>query len=118
KGRLIVLFGCGGDRDRGKRRLMGDRARNLADVVYVTDDNPRTEVAATIRAEILQGCPGAIEIGDRGAAIAAAVGALRAGDILVLAGKGHETGQMAGKDVLPFNDAEVARAAVAQRGAM
>jgi UDP-N-acetylmuramoyl-L-alanyl-D-glutamate--2,6-diaminopimelate ligase len=115
-GRLVVLFGCGGDRDRGKRRLMGDRARTLADVVYVTDDNPRTEVAAAIRAEILQGCPEAIEIGDRGGAIAAAIAGLRAGDILVLAGKGHETGQIVGREVLPFNDADVARAAVTSRG--
>ena len=113
-GRLIVVFGCGGDRDRGKRRIMGERARSLADVIYVTDDNPRTESAAAIRAEVLQGCPDAIEIGDRHAAIAAAVGSLKTGDVLVLAGKGHETGQIVGTQVLPFNDAEVVRAALAQ----
>ncbi|TAL01711.1 MAG: UDP-N-acetylmuramoyl-L-alanyl-D-glutamate--2,6-diaminopimelate ligase [Rhodospirillaceae bacterium] len=109
-GRLIAVFGCGGDRDRGKRRIMGERAKSLADVVYVTDDNPRTESAVSIRAEVLQGCPDAIEIGDRGAAIAAAVGDLKTGDVLVIAGKGHETGQIVGDQVLPFNDAEVARA--------
>ena len=95
-GRLIVVFGCGGDRDKGKRRIMGERAQSLADVVYVTDDNPRTESAAAIRAEVLQGCPGAIEIGDRGTAIGAAIGNLKTGDVLVIAGKGHETGQIVG----------------------
>jgi UDP-N-acetylmuramoyl-L-alanyl-D-glutamate--2,6-diaminopimelate ligase len=116
-GRLIVVFGCGGDRDRGKRRIMGERAQTLADLVYVTDDNPRTEDAAAIRAEVMQGSPRATEIGDRGKAIAAAVHGLKAGDVLVLAGKGHETGQIIGKDVLPFNDAEAARAALAGEGA-
>ena len=109
-GRLIVVFGCGGDRDRGKRRIMGERAKTLADVVYVTDDNPRTESAPAIRAEVLQGCPDAIEIGDRGAAIAAAVNSLKAGDVLVIAGKGHETGQIVGTHVVPFNDVDVTRA--------
>ena len=108
-GKLIVVFGCGGDRDRGKRRLMGERAKRLAGVVYVTDDNPRSEVPATIRAEILQGCPDAIEISDRTEAIAVAVNRLAAGDVLLLAGKGHETGQIVGTRVIPHNDADIVR---------
>ena len=108
-GKLAVVFGCGGDRDKGKRRLMGEVANRLADVIYVTDDNPRTEIAAAIRAEVLQGCPGAKEIGDRTEAIAAAVKALSAGDVLLVAGKGHETGQIVGSNVIPFNDADVVR---------
>jgi len=111
-GRLMVVFGCGGDRDRGKRRIMGERAQSLADVVYVTDDNPRTESAAAIRAEVMQGCPRGIEIADRRVAITTAVKDLRAGDVLVLAGKGHETGQIVGTEVLAFNDADEARAAL------
>jgi UDP-N-acetylmuramoyl-L-alanyl-D-glutamate--2,6-diaminopimelate ligase len=110
--RLVVVFGCGGDRDKGKRRLMGERATALADLVYVTDDNPRSESAATIRAEVLQGAPGATEIGDRKDAITTAVAGLKRGDVLVIAGKGHETGQIIGTTTLPFNDAEVARAAL------
>jgi UDP-N-acetylmuramoyl-L-alanyl-D-glutamate--2,6-diaminopimelate ligase len=111
-GRLLVVFGCGGDRDKGKRRIMGERAQALADVVYVTDDNPRTEIAATIRAEVMQGSPNAIEIGDRKDAIGAAVANLKRGDVLVIAGKGHEAGQIIGTQTFPFNDAEVARAAL------
>ena len=114
-GRLIVVFGCGGDRDAGKRPIMGEIAVNGADVVIVTDDNPRSEDAATIRAAILAAAPGALEIGDRGAAIAAAVGMLQAGDVLVVAGKGHETGQIVGKTVLPFSDHEAVRAALQDR---
>jgi UDP-N-acetylmuramoyl-L-alanyl-D-glutamate--2,6-diaminopimelate ligase len=113
KGRLFVVFGCGGDRDAGKRPLMGTIAASLADIVVVTDDNPRTEEPASIRAAILAGAPTATEIGDRAEAIAAAVRALRAGDILVIAGKGHEQGQIIGDTVRPFDDAAVARAAVA-----
>ncbi len=113
KGRLVVVFGAGGDRDRGKRPMMGQVATRMADLVYVTDDNPRSESPAEIRREILAAAPGAVEIGDRGAAIAAAVAELRAGDILVLAGKGHEIGQIVGREVLPFDDAEVAREALA-----
>jgi len=108
-GRLIVVFGCGGDRDKGKRRLMGEKAKELADRVIVTDDNPRSEDPARIRHEILQGCPGAEEIGDRDAAIAAAVAGLGAGDTLLIAGKGHERGQIVGTTVIPFDDDEVAR---------
>lgn len=110
-GRVIVVFGCGGDRDRGKRPIMGGIATRLADVTIVTDDNPRTEVPATIRAEILSAAPGATEIGDRAEAIRAAVAMLRAGDTLIVAGKGHEQGQTVGNQVLPFSDhAEIRRA--------
>lgn len=111
--KLVVLFGCGGDRDKGKRPQMGEIAARLADRVYVTDDNPRSENPATIRAEIMAACPHAIEIGDRAEAIAVAIKSLEAGDVLVLAGKGHETGQIVGDKTIPFDDAEVARAAVA-----
>jgi UDP-N-acetylmuramoyl-L-alanyl-D-glutamate--2,6-diaminopimelate ligase len=114
-GRLIVVFGCGGDRDKGKRRLMGERAQSLADVVYVTDDNPRTEIAADIRAQVMQGCPTATEIGDRADAIATATASLKSGDVLLIAGKGHESGQIVGTSVLPFNDVDVARAALGAR---
>jgi UDP-N-acetylmuramoyl-L-alanyl-D-glutamate--2,6-diaminopimelate ligase len=107
-----VVFGCGGDRDRGKRPVMGELASRLADRAIVTDDNPRTEVAAAIRREVLAGCPDAEEIGDRAEAIRAAVRDLAEGDVLVIAGKGHEQGQTVGTEVLPFDDAEVARAAV------
>ncbi len=113
-GRLVCVFGCGGDRDRTKRPIMGEIAARLADLPIVTDDNPRTEDAAAIRAEVLAGAPGAHEVGDRGEAIREAVTGLHAGDILLIAGKGHETGQIVGQDTLPFDDAEVARAAVAQ----
>lgn len=111
-GRLSVVFGCGGDRDRGKRPQMGAIAARLADAVTVTDDNPRSEDPAAIRAEVLAGCPGATEIGDRRTAIRAAVAALKAGDILVIAGKGHETGQTIGTTVLPFDDRVEAAAAL------
>jgi UDP-N-acetylmuramoyl-L-alanyl-D-glutamate--2,6-diaminopimelate ligase len=113
-GRLTVIFGCGGDRDRAKRPLMGAIATRLADRVIVTDDNPRSEEPAAIRREILAAAPGAVEIGDRGEAIRSAVAGLTAGDILVVAGKGHETGQLVGTKTLPFDDAEVARDAVAE----
>jgi len=114
--RLVVVFGAGGDRDRGKRPLMGEVATALADVVYVTDDNPRSEEPAAIRRAIVAAAPGAIEIGDRRAAIGTAIAGLRAGDILVIAGKGHETGQIVGGEVLPFDDAEVAREALTAGG--
>lgn len=114
KGRLAVVFGAGGDRDRGKRPLMGEAAVANADVVYVTDDNPRSEEPAAIRAEILAGAPGAIEIGDRRQAIESAVAALEAGDILLVAGKGHETGQIVGDRTLPFSDHEVVADALAR----
>ena len=105
-GRLICVFGCGGDRDRGKRPIMGAIATSNADVVIVTDDNPRTEDPAAIRAEILAAAPGAREIGDRAEAIRAAVGMLQPGDVVVVAGKGHETGQIVGQTVIPFSDHE------------
>jgi len=116
EGRLAVVFGAGGDRDRGKRPLMGQVASEGADLVYVTDDNPRSEPPAGIRRAILVAAPHAIEIGDRSEAIAAAIASLRRGDILVVAGKGHETGQIVGGTVLPFDDALVARDAIAAAG--
>ena len=115
KGNLVCVVGCGGDRDRGKRPLMGRIAHDKADVVIVTDDNPRSEDPAAIRAEVLQGAPGAREIGDRAQAIRTAVRELRAGDILVVAGKGHETGQIIGDRTLPFSDHDEVRAAIAER---
>ena len=111
-GRLVVVFGCGGDRDPGKRPIMGEIATRLADVVVVTDDNPRSEDPATIRRAILAAAPGAIEIGDRGRAIREAVRGLMAGDVLVVAGKGHETGQIVGKTTLPFSDHEAVATAL------
>ena len=111
-GKLVVVFGCGGDRDKGKRPIMGEIAQRLADVVIVTDDNPRTEDAATVRAEILAAAPDAIEIADRGAAIEHAVGQLQAGDSLVVAGKGHEGGQIVGTETLPFSDHQAVAAAL------
>ncbi len=113
QGRLVLVVGCGGDRDRGKRPLMGEIATRLADVVYVTDDNPRGEDPAAIRAAIMAAAPGAIEIGDRAEAIHAATRELKPGDMLIVAGKGHEHGQIIGATTIPFNDAEVARAAIA-----
>ena len=108
-GRLIVVFGAGGDRDRGKREPMGMVARAGADLAIVTDDNPRSEDAAAIRAEILKGAPGAREIGGRREAIAAAIAEAGPEDIVLLAGKGHEQGQIVGDRILPFDDVAVAR---------
>ena len=108
-GRLIIVLGAGGDRDVGKREPMGQAAAAGADVVIVTDDNPRGEDAASIRAEVIKGCPGATEIGDRRAAIAAAVAQAGPEDIVLIAGKGHEQGQIVGDRVLPFDDVTVAR---------
>ena len=116
-GRVIVVFGCGGDRDRGKRPIMGEIATRLADVVIVTDDNPRSEVPATIRAAILAAAPGAIEIGDRRQAIHEAVAMLHAGDTLIVAGKGHEEGQTIGTETLHFSDHEEVRSALRERAA-
>ena len=110
--RLVVVFGCGGDRDRGKRPEMGAVAAVSADVAIVTDDNPRSEDPASIRKAILAAAPGAIEIGDRGAAIRAAVSGLRQGDVLLVAGKGHETGQTIGTAVIPFSDHDAVLAAL------
>ena len=114
RGRLAVVFGAGGDRDRGKRKPMGETAAARAEVVIVTDDNPRGEDPGTIRHAVMRGCPEASEIGDRAAAILAGVDALEGpGDILLIAGKGHETGQIVGGEARPFDDAEQARASVA-----
>jgi len=110
--RLIVVFGCGGDRDPGKRPMMGEIAARCADVVIVTDDNPRSEDPAAIRAAILAAAPGAREIGHRGEAIDAGVRLLESGDALLIAGKGHETGQIVGDSTLPFSDREAAQAAL------
>ncbi|WP_294300331.1 UDP-N-acetylmuramoyl-L-alanyl-D-glutamate--2,6-diaminopimelate ligase [uncultured Sphingomonas sp.] len=108
-GRLIVVFGAGGDRDTGKREPMGEAAARGADVVIVTDDNPRSEDPAAIRAEVMKGAPGGQEIGDRRAAIAEALRMAGAQDIVLVAGKGHEQGQIVGDLVLPFDDVQVAR---------
>ncbi len=113
--RLVALFGCGGDRDPGKRPLMGRVAAAAADRVYVTDDNPRSEDPAEIRRAILAAAPGAVEIGDRRHAIETAIAGLGAGDLLLIAGKGHETGQIVGGETLPFDDAEIARGIAGRR---
>ncbi len=115
-GRIVLVFGCGGDRDPGKRPIMGEIAQRLADIVIVTDDNPRTEDAAVVRAAIMSACPDATEIGDRARAIVTACDLLAEGDCLVVAGKGHEPGQIVGEEVLPFSDHEVVREAL-KRGA-
>jgi UDP-N-acetylmuramoyl-L-alanyl-D-glutamate--2,6-diaminopimelate ligase len=109
EGRLITVFGAGGDRDQGKRPEMGRVATELSDVVIVTDDNPRSEDPAVIRSAIMAGAPGATEVGGRREAIAEAIRIAREGDIVLVAGKGHETGQIIGDKVLPFDDALVAR---------
>ncbi|MEZ5753978.1 MAG: UDP-N-acetylmuramoyl-L-alanyl-D-glutamate--2,6-diaminopimelate ligase [Paracoccaceae bacterium] len=112
-GRIVVVFGAGGDRDRTKRPLMGAAAREFADVLFVTDDNPRSEEPEAIRAEIMAACPEANEVGDRAEAILRGVDALGPGDALLIAGKGHETGQIIKGDVYPFDDVEQASIAVA-----
>ena len=112
-GRIVIVFGAGGDRDRTKRSLMGAAAREFADVLFVTDDNPRSEEPGAIRAEIMQACPEANEVGDRAEAILRGVDALGPGDALLIAGKGHETGQIIKGDVYPFDDVEQASIAVA-----
>ena len=110
--RLVVVFGCGGDRDKGKRPEMGAAAMAKADLAIVTDDNPRSEDAGQIRREILAAAPGMTEIGDRAEAIAEAVAMLREGDVLLVAGKGHETGQTIGTTVIPFSDHDAVSAAL------
>ncbi len=115
--RLLVVFGCGGDRDKGKRPEMGAVAAAKADLVFVTDDNPRGEDPAAIRREILAAAPEAIEVADRAEAIAQAVAELTSGDILLVAGKGHETGQIVGDTVIPFSDHDVVAAASRGGGA-
>ena len=111
-GRLIAVIGAGGDRDPGKRPLMGQAAAKHADLVIVTDDNPRSEDPGTIRDAVMAGCPDASNVGDRAEAILRGVDALGPGDALLILGKGHETGQTVGSDVLPFDDAEQASVAV------
>lgn len=111
-GRLVAIVGAGGDRDPGKRPLMGRAAADNADIVIVTDDNPRSEDPAAIRAAVMQGCPDATEVGDRAEAILRGVDALGTGDALLILGKGHESGQTVGDDVLPFDDCEQASVAV------
>ena len=115
KRKLVVIFGAGGDRDAGKRPIMGAIAAENADQIIVTDDNPRSENPATIRAAILAAAKGATDIGDRAEAIRAGISALQAGDALLIAGKGHETGQIVGDKVLPFSDHEAVAAALAAR---
>ena len=111
-GRIIVVFGCGGDRDTDKRPKMGAIASRQADVVIVTDDNPRSEEPSAIRAQILAAAAGALEVGDRGQAIREAISMLKPGDALMIAGKGHETGQIIKGVTHPFTDQGVARAAL------
>jgi UDP-N-acetylmuramoyl-L-alanyl-D-glutamate--2,6-diaminopimelate ligase len=110
--RLLVVFGCGGDRDKGKRPEMGKIAVAKADLAIVTDDNPRSENPAAIRSQILNAAPGAIEIGDRALAIGEAISRLERGDVLLVAGKGHETGQTIGATVIPFSDHDAVEAAL------
>lgn len=117
QGKLVVVVGCGGDRDAGKRPIMGAIAARLADKVIVTDDNPRSEDPALIRKAVMEGCPDADEIGDRATAIAHALSMLHEGDIAVIAGKGHEQGQIIGDKTIPFDDADVARTAMKGRAA-
>ena len=111
-GRLVVVFGCGGDRDQGKRPQMGEIATRLADAVIVTDDNPRSEDPALIRQQIMAEAPGAQEIGDRAKAIREGLAGLGEGDVLLVAGKGHETGQIVGDEVRPFDDRAQVKAAL------
>lgn len=111
-GKIVIVFGCGGDRDPDKRAKMGRIAAKLADEVIVTDDNPRTEDAASIRKAVLIGCPNAAEVGDRAGAIAEGLSRLGPQDCLVIAGKGHEQGQIVGDKVIPFSDVDVARKAI------
>ena len=113
--KLIVVFGAGGDRDAGKRPLMGAIATDNADEVIITDDNPRSENPATIRAAIMAAAKGAREIGDRSEAIGSAIAGLAKGDVLLIAGKGHETGQIIGDHVLPFSDHDAVASALAQK---
>jgi UDP-N-acetylmuramoyl-L-alanyl-D-glutamate--2,6-diaminopimelate ligase len=115
KRKLVVVFGAGGDRDVGKRPLMGEIATQNADSVIITDDNPRSENPAAIRAAIMAASRGAKEIGDRNEAIRVAIDGLQAGDVLLVAGKGHETGQIIGDRTLPFSDHDAVAAALASR---
>lgn len=112
-GKLILLFGAGGERDQGKRPLMGKVAKEYADKIFLTDDNPRNESPESIRKEILKECPMAIEIPNRAEAILISIEKMQEGDVLLIAGKGHETGQIIGDDILPFNDKEFASMSLA-----
>jgi UDP-N-acetylmuramoyl-L-alanyl-D-glutamate--2,6-diaminopimelate ligase len=112
RGRLVVVFGCGGDRDKGKRPEMGAAAAAAADRVFVTDDNPRSEDPSEIRKEILAGTPGALEIAGRSTAVTEAISALGSGDVLLIAGKGHETGQIVKGTVIPYSDHDAVSAAL------
>jgi UDP-N-acetylmuramoyl-L-alanyl-D-glutamate--2,6-diaminopimelate ligase len=114
KARLVVVFGCGGDRDRGKRPEMGAVASANADSVIVTDDNPRSEDPAVIRRAILAAAPNAVEIADRATAINQAINGLSAGDVLLIAGKGHETGQIVGDKIIPFSDHDAVASALGE----
>jgi UDP-N-acetylmuramoyl-L-alanyl-D-glutamate--2,6-diaminopimelate ligase len=105
KGKLVCVFGAGGDRDKEKRPFMGKVASGLADLTIVTDDNPRSESPSAIREEIMKGCPSAQNVGGRSEAIRLGLSKLSGGDLLVIAGKGHETGQEIGGATIPFNDA-------------
>jgi UDP-N-acetylmuramoyl-L-alanyl-D-glutamate--2,6-diaminopimelate ligase len=115
RGRLVAVFGAGGDRDAGKRPLMGAAVAANADIAIVTDDNPRSEDPAAIRRQILAAAPGAREIGNRTAAIATAIAELQPGDVLLIAGKGHETGQIVGDRTLPYSDHDAVRAVLEGR---
>ena len=117
RGKLICAFGCGGDRDRAKRPVMGAIASRLADCVIVTDDNPRSEKASSIRAEILAATSNAKEIGDRRVAIEAALRMAQPGDVVLIAGKGHETGQIFADHVEPFSDHEEVMRLVQEKAA-
>lgn len=114
--RMVLVFGCGGESDRGKRPQMGEIAGRLADLVIITDDNPRSEHAGTIRSEIVSGCPAAVEIGDRVDAIETGVRQLGSGDVMIVAGKGHESVQLTAGGARPFDDGAVVRAAVVKVG--
>ena len=113
-GKLICIFGCGGDRDRTKRAIMGRIAHDRADHVIVTDDNPRSEDPASIRQSILAACPGASDIGDRFEAIKAGIGMVGAGDVVLIAGKGHETGQIFADHTVPFSDHDAVKSILAE----
>ena len=112
RNRLLVVFGCGGDRDKGKRPQMGAVAVDRADIAIVTDDNPRSEEPEEIRREILAAAPGAVEVPGRAVAVAEAIGGLKGGDILLIAGKGHETGQIIKGSVIPYSDHDAVEAAL------
>jgi UDP-N-acetylmuramoyl-L-alanyl-D-glutamate--2,6-diaminopimelate ligase len=112
RNRLLVVFGCGGDRDRGKRPQMGAVAAAKADLAFVTDDNPRSEDAGAIRREVLAAAPSALEVGNRALAVAQAIAELKRGDVLLIAGKGHETGQIVGDTVIPYSDHDAVSAAL------